>query len=289
MASYYSQRLGRGPLANPSLQDVARVLTLAVNEMQRLEYLQEWFGKDCVDNPDDLGKSAMPLVDYIEVETGRRNAWPIAEDFGPKLAEEFEPSLQPWEDELFDLMEFFFLHVSAGVTGDFHNYNGCGWHYEVFDPGPARQRFRDRLNRTLSSYGDGFRLSNEGRVERTAETGLDELLDTPIRTKDPAIAERVAGAVALFRNRNRSPDDLRNAVRNTFDALEKMRPEIKVHMMKGDEGALFEIANKYTVRHLDAKQRGEYDSALWHSWMFYVNLSTIHLMTRTISREDARR
>lgn len=55
--------------------------------------------------------------------------------------------------------------------------------------------------------------------------------------------------------------------------------------MKGDEGALFQIANGYSIRHLDAKQRNEYDSSIWHSWMFYVNLSTIHLITRTVARE----
>jgi hypothetical protein len=42
--AYYSQRIGRGPLASPSVEDVARALTLTVDEMWRRDYMQEWHG-----------------------------------------------------------------------------------------------------------------------------------------------------------------------------------------------------------------------------------------------------
>ncbi|HZD75657.1 MAG TPA: hypothetical protein VE218_01550, partial [Acidobacteriaceae bacterium] len=41
-------------------------------------------------------------------------------------------------------------------------------------------------------------------------------------------------------------------------------------------------------RHLDEKQKGNYDSTLWHLWMLHMNLSTIHLITRLTNR-NARR
>jgi hypothetical protein len=77
--AYYSQRIGRGPLANPAIEDVARALTLTVNEMRQLDYLQEWHGYYCVDAGDIEGRAAMPLADHIEAETGWRSAWPLPE------------------------------------------------------------------------------------------------------------------------------------------------------------------------------------------------------------------
>lgn len=69
-----------------------------------------------------------------------------------------------------------------------------------------------------------------------------------------------------------------------FHVLEKLRPQVKAEMLRGDEADLFNIANNFTIRHFNEKQKGNYDSPLWHSWMFYVNLSTIHLITRPMNR-----
>jgi hypothetical protein len=44
---YYSQRIGRGPIANPTINDLARALTLTLDEMWRREYLQEWHSGLC--------------------------------------------------------------------------------------------------------------------------------------------------------------------------------------------------------------------------------------------------
>jgi hypothetical protein len=141
------------------------------------------------------------------------------------------------------------------------------------------------MNRTLMNYRGGFQINEDGRVEHAADEGLDQLIDATLPTKDPDIARRVSGAVALYRNRGRTEEDLRLAVRELFDVLEKLRPEMKEEMLSKDEGALFNIANNFTIRHLNEQQKGEYDSAIWHQWMFYVNLSTIHVITRLVNRK----
>lgn len=319
--AYYSQRIGRGPLANTTIEDLARALTLTVKEMQQLDYLQEWHGYYCVDAGDVEGRAAMPLADHIEAETGWRAAWPLPES-GSDLPEDVQAVLikdgladqsgavsyaiqlqrpgvrisedgwgallQSAEDELFDLIEYFHRHVSKGVDQvglALHSYSSCGWHYKDFDPAPAQALFRQRVNRALMNYRGGFRINESGQVEHTADEGLDQLIDAALPTKDPDIAQRVAGAVALYRNRGRTEEGLRLAVRELFDVLEKLRPELKEEMLKGDEGALFNIANNFTIRHLNEKQKGNYDSAIWHQWMFYVNLSTIHVITRLMNRK----
>jgi hypothetical protein len=49
-------------------------------------------------------------------------------------------------------------------------------------------------------------------VEHTADEGLDQLIDAPLHTKDPDVAQRVAGAIALYRNRGRTEQDFRLAM-----------------------------------------------------------------------------
>jgi len=292
---YYSQRIGRSPLANPDMNDVARALTLTVDEMWHRGYMQEWHGYRCVDAGYVGGRAGVPLPDHIEAETGWRSAWPQPDplydpdpDYAYSNYEDPEGAAQRDEDRLFDLIEYFHRHVSQGIEEDenSHLHRGCGWHYGAFDPGPAQALFRSRMNRTLTNYvGGGFRISENGQIEHTADDGLDQLIDEPLPTKDPDIAQRVAGAKALFRNRGRTEDDLRLAVRELFDVLEKLRPEVKEEMLSKDEGDLFNIANNFTIRHLREGQKGNYDSAIWHSWMFYVNLSTIHVITRLMNRK----
>ena len=77
--AYYSQRIGRGPLAKPTINDVARALTLTIDEMWKRDYMQEWHGFTCVDAGDVDGRAAMSLADHIEAETGWRSAWPLPE------------------------------------------------------------------------------------------------------------------------------------------------------------------------------------------------------------------
>jgi hypothetical protein len=317
--AYYSQRIGRGPLANPTIEDLARALTLTVNEMTQLDYLQEWHGYYCVDAGEVGGRAAMPLPDHIEVETGWPSAWPLPKS-GIDLSDEIQSTiaeqgladqagaisyalqlqrperlseagwgdlLRSAEDQLFDLTEYFHRHVSKGIDdrSALHSYSNCGWHYHEFAAAPAQALFRQRMNRTLVNYRGGFRINEDGQVEHDANEGLDQLIDAALPTKDPDVAKRVSGAIALYRNRGRTEEDLRLAVRELFDVLEKLRPEMKTEMLSKDEGALFNIANNFTIRHMNDQQKAGYDSAIWHQWMFYVNLSTIHVITRLVNRK----
>jgi hypothetical protein len=202
--AYYSQRIGRGPLSSPTIEDLARALTLTVDEMRRRDYLQEWHGFDCVDAGDVHGRAAMPLVDHIEAETGWRSAWPLPESLidlsdDARISDgDWKRLVQGTEDKLFDLIEYFHGNVSQGIEDDersrFHSWSDCGWHYGAFDPAPAQALFRKRMNRTLMNYRDGFHINEDGQIEHPADEGLDQLIDAVLPTKDPDVAQRVAGA-----------------------------------------------------------------------------------------------
>lgn len=289
--AYWSSRQGRGPKANPTINDLARAITLAVEEQGERDHLQEWFGYWCVDAHDVPGRAGLDAAVHIERVLGYRDAWPLPE---PLYDDAFlrrlpQDELAQMEDRLFDLIEFFHDHVSSGIerTGLYHDYSDCGWHFREFDPAPAQNLFRSRLNATLRHYRSGFLINTEGEIEHGGPDGLNTLLDTPLRTSDTDVRSRVAAAIATYRHRNRTPADQRDAVRNLFDVLEKLRPQVKQEMLSGDASDLFRIANNFSIRHLNESQKGNYDSDVWYSWMFYVNLATIQLITRIISKRDS--
>ena len=101
--------------------------------------------------------------------------------------------------------------------------------------------------------------------------------------------ERVDDAVRKFRSRTASPTDRRDAVRDLADVLEYLRPEIKRVLTKKDDAALFEIANKFAIRHMDGEQFTEYTKPVWLSWMFYFYLATIYAVGHLMERVDGPR
>jgi hypothetical protein len=215
------------------------------------------------------------------LQIGRSGLWPLTSERLNELD----------EDALFDVIEFLYRHVSVPSGGWFHAYAGCGWHYGIadstFDPAEARRFVRETLNRVLGNYGSGYEISQDGEVQRSAPDGLAHLLEVEVPTSDPMLRDPVHEAVRKYRSRSGGPSDRRDAVRDLFDVLERLRPQVREHLMPQDEKDLFTVANKFAIRHHDAAQRYEYDSEAWWSWMFYVNLATVHLLLRKIAASSA--
>jgi hypothetical protein len=66
--------------------------------------------------------------------------------------------------------------------------------------------------------------------------------------------------------------------------LEERRELLKGVLYTGDEGALFEIANRFAIRHEDQRQKSEYDP-VFLDWIFWWYLATIELTDRVIARD----
>jgi hypothetical protein len=96
----------------------------------------------------------------------------------------------------------------------------------------------------------------------------------------------VEQAIRQFRSRHSSPDDRRQAVRELADVVEFLRPRIKEAFTRRSEDALFGLANKFGIRHHNDRQETDYEQAIWLSWMFHIQLATIHAAVRTTVRES---
>jgi hypothetical protein len=275
---YYSIRTGKNPDASRyDLPILLRLFSDFYLEFLSKDYFQEDFGYYCVDD----GKVPGTLGSDIEAQMFRAirkpDLWPIQEKY-----ESYS------EDDLFDIIEFLYDHVSKPIDGYFHSYNDCGYHYDTFDKKAGQQEFRDGINQILYDYKEGYELSDKGEILESPEQGLENLFAASLPTHDPDnVEQRVQAAILKFRRYRSSLDERRDAIRDLADVLEFLRPQVKTVISKKDEGDLFVIANQFGIRHHNDQQKQDYDKAIWYSWMFYYYLATIHACLRLIKKAES--
>ena len=127
----------------------------------------------------------------------------------------------------------------------------------------------------------GRRGEDLGRLVAVTDDARSQLVHRALSDSPPDTAAGVRHAIALFRARDTSAERKRSAIFNLARILEERRALIKEHLGK-DEGALFEIANRFDLRHRRADQRGEYDEAFL-DWIFWWYLATVELTNRLIA------
>lgn len=273
---YYSARTGKNPsAARFELPILKRLLLALYNECTEKGYFQEMLGKDCVDDDGaPIGTAGSDVAAYVLRRVRKDGLWPFPERLAAYT-----------EDDLFDMIEFLYDHVSAGVGGVFHQHGGCGMHYESFDRAAARVKYRAEVNELIGDYSSGYELSANGEIANLPEAGFANLMVAGLPSGDPAnVDDRVKASIAKYLRRSSGLEDRRDAVRGLADVLEFLRPRLKNVLQTKDEGDLFNIANNFSVRHHNDRQQANYDPNIWTSWMFYFYLATIHAAQRLIQR-----
>lgn len=275
---YYSTRTGKNPDASRyDLPILLRLFSDFYLEFLDKGYFQENFGYYCVDAGDVSGKLGSNIEAQMFRAIRKPNLWPIQ-----KKCESYS------EDDLFDVIEFLYDHVSKPIEGYFHRYADCGHHYDTFDKKIGQQEFRDCINQILCDYKEGYEISDNGEILELPEQGLENLLAANLPTYDPDnIEQRVQAAILKFRRYRSSLDERRDAIRDLADVLEFLRPQLKTIISKKDEGELFDIANNFGIRHHNDKQKQDYDKAIWYSWMFYYYLATIHAGLHLLKKAES--
>lgn len=272
---YFSQRAGTNPNQEGlPLDEVILLFKRVFDQFEEEGYFVEAFGFTCV----DAGRIHGNVRD-VELEMllaiKKNELWPI--------------STHSWnysEDDLFDVIEFLYQHVSKPVEGTMHHFGDCGMHWETFNQDSGRRDFLTKINALLEHYCKPFMMSSEGEVLSEPEAGFEQIFDADIPSNDDKIVARIESAVLQYRRHGSTLDDRRQAVRDLADVLEYLRPKVKALLTSADEKDLFNIANNFGVRHHNDQQKTSYDAALWLSWMFYFYLATIHVVLRKIGNDQ---
>jgi hypothetical protein len=274
---YWSARRTGGRGGRPKLEfdDLTRSFIQVVEEFESNGYLAQVFGQECVDDQDAPPPPNRSAI--LEERVGYPVAdWPLGD------------SRPGWElDDFCDLVEVFHDMVSRPTSRFWHSYASCGWHYSAFTTGPARRLYRWRINRLLDASTLGLRLAESGedlgRLVRVEPAGLEELPERALQTAAPETIDRVRHAIALFRSRTATVEDRRSAVIALAGVLEERRTLLKAELLRDDEGALFQIANRFGIRHQGADQRTDYDDAFL-DWLFWWYLGTVELTDQLLAR-----
>lgn len=273
---YWSERQGRRAYATLTPQQARRAFAGIVNVCAERDELHEAFGFCCVDDGEVAGTLGSAVEERLLIVLGRERLWPVSQ------------YVDEWDDDtLFDMMEFLYDHVSTGVkdSGRYHDYDDCGWHYRHYTPEPARGHYRQLVNDVLQRMDPGYEMMETGEIMRAAPDGVAPLLDTAPRLLAPDQRQHVESAITKYRARSSTQTDRRDAVRDLADVLENLRAQVKETLPRQDEAMLFEMANKFWIRHNKPGEQRDYDHEAWWSWLFYVYLASIALVTHVRDRE----
>ena len=256
-----------------SFESVTRSFVQTVNALNDRGYFEHAFGKDCVDDPAPGSEN-----DLIYERIGRESICPLSPS---QLASD--------RDMFLDVVEVLHDLVARPRNRWMHNYAGCGWHHSEFSLAAGRRLYRWHVNGLLDRSDLGLRLASEGEdegrlVEVTDDARSGLLREMAERTDD--LAGRIQHSIALFRQRNATEHDKRSAVTALGLVLEERRALLKSELYSADEGALFEIANKFAIRHQDERQKANYDP-VFLDWVFWWYLATIELTDRVAARGRA--
>lgn len=269
---YWSQRL-RGDVQphQTTLGATARRVRGLIQELSGEHFFAEVLGFYCVDDNGETDSTA-------EVELERRVGKPHLDSADP----------ESWtEDDLCDYIEVFHDLAARPTKGWYHAYSGCGWHPTQFSRKSGQALYRWRVNEVLGT-SIGIRLAESGEdVGRMVRVIPDDLgtLVSQAMSEPSSSRDDIAHAVALFRSRSGTRQERRSAIVALAAVLEQRRPLLKSQLLSKDEGALFQIANEYDLRHRRADQRTDY-SDHFLDWIFYWYLATIHLTDRILASQN---
>lgn len=264
--------------AKLSFRETARQISDLITEFEDNGYLAQAFGQECVDSGEEIGTLGSAPVVELHRQLGRNDLWPIAAYWqNYKL------------DDLCDVVEFIHDHMSRPMKRVYHYYNDCGFDYSSFRREIAQQLYRGRVNEIFAESTLNLTLNEHGRFEEVSADELEPLIER-VRA-DPASGaaqhDELLHAVEQFRRRGASETEKRQALVTLAGILEGRRDVIKMHLLSKDEGSLFEIANKFNLRHRKADQMKDYDTELYFQWLFYLYVATIRLVDRILERQAA--
>lgn len=270
---YWSQRLGPSSTPETWATTVRRVRGL-IAELEGAHFFAETLGFECVDGNGETNSSP-------ELELGTRVG---KADLGRTPDPEWS------EADLCDYIEVFHDLAARPTRGWYHDYCNCGFHPSRFSRKSGRQLYRWRINRLLATTPLDLRLAEEGedvgRMTRVAPSGLADLPHEALDSAPPETRDEVAHAVALFRARSSRREEKRSAIVALAGILEHRRDQLKSELPRKDEAALFEIANRFDLRHRNDSQLADYDDSFL-DWIFFWYLGTVHLTDKLLERQES--
>ena len=281
---YLQRRAGQVPPTEPDWAAASDAWTLYVTGLETAQWLDRVLGKDCPDRrrPASAGQ-------VVSQEVGFSAPWPP--DFQFHAPEFHDLFGDPPVHEFLSVVEWVGDHVARPRHWSReHDFSGCGMHFSTFGVQTGRALYRLRVNEIFTQYGIPFEIATGGEDDGFVVDRIDpvraELIATVTQSATEVDATTLEHAVAQFRSRGATRDDKRAAVLALARLVESERVLLKRTLFRKDEGALFDIANNFDLRHKTASQQDDYPVE-YLDWIFWWYLATIELFQRLSKNQAA--
>lgn len=239
----------------------------------------------------DYFKGRAGITDTGEIPAEIRHEAAVAFTFELfPIAEWAEPDVT--EDHIFDALEF--LHDYASKPEGWIRKDTEGYYYfdyESYDDEAGRLEFRQKSNAFLADFGSGYEMADDGTIQSHGANGLQHILNADLIPFDEAnVDSKVRRAISKWKGRHVTWADRLDCIRALADVFEwlKKAKGLESVLDGKDEAAIFDIANNFAIRHHNPKQKGNYDTAIWYSWIFHFYLATYHASIRLLVRKKNR-
>lgn len=270
---YFSQRrqVSRNELELSLLDIVSQVHSL-VRKLYNSDYFGQALGVECQAPYAD--PQILPEAELARL-INKPNLW--------------DGDLSLWaEADLFDFIEVF--HDLAARPIDYWFCFDCcnETHPGEYSRKSGQVLYRGLVNQLLEKTPLRFRIAGTGedvgRMVQAAHEGLEQLVDEMLEGQSSAKVQ-ISHAVATFRQREGTVEQRRSAIVALAGILEERRELLRDKLIRKDEGALFQIANDFNIRHQSEQQKKDYDPAFL-DWIFYWYLATIQLTDRLLAQSN---
>jgi hypothetical protein len=278
---YYSARRNPPPVAPLKLSQAKAGYAEVIAALARTGYFHDAFGSSCVDdadNPDEQGQKK--LSSLLDTDCPM---WPLARE-----DQELSGVEQDWSEDLFfDVIEALHDLVARPRWRGWHEFDQH-WDYRDFARAPGQAVYQWKVNELLFRSEVPLQLADSGsdcgRLVHAPGDARDDLVRCAVQSPEPKVRDLVDHAVAQFRGRGATFLAKREATKTLADVLEHRRALLKSELFKKDEDALFQIANHFEIRHINERQKGDYDPAFL-DWVFWWYLATVELTDRLLDRQ----
>ena len=268
---YYSARVGieHPPWTEPELRSTAFEL---LRRLQLDGYFEQAIPNSTIE--------CVETTRHIDLELQRKLNLPSLWQLAP---------LNWYGATFFDVIEVFHDMVARPRLA-WYDATQVSWLVGDFskEAGQALYRFwiNDLFGQSTLSYCLAGSGDDTGRLVLAASDVEHEFLEEMAARSDRETGDEVRHAVASFRARGASREERRSAVIALVRILESRRSLLHASLSRRDERALFEIANKFDIRHRNGLQNDDYDE-VFLDWIFRWYLATIKLTDDLIGRDSA--
>lgn len=193
-------------------------------------------------------------------------------------------------DYIYAVIEVFHDLVSRPIDWILDEQNDCGLHFTKFSKTTGQRVYRWKIDELLKLHGVDLKFAvsgeNVGRLIRTFDDPLEQLRDVVVDHTEEVNQGTVEHAISLFEKRGATREEKRSACVNLAGILEQRRRLINQQLVSADEKLLFEMANKFDLRHRNPRQNSNY-SEEFLDWIFWIYLATVQLTNNFIEAQDS--